>query len=201
MDEETRKRIFDPFFTTKERGRGTGLGLASAYGIIKNHGGIISVQSETGKGTTFSIYLPASDKPVSEAEIVPEEHISGTGTILLIDDEEMILDVGKALLEKLGYQVMAAGGGRQGLEIYRQNPANIDLVILDMIMPEMNGAETYERLKKLDPRVKVLFSSGYTMDGVANDILKQSSPSFIQKPFDLKKISHKVREVLQNPEP
>ena len=201
MDDETRKRIFDPFFTTKERGRGTGLGLASAYGIIKNHDGIISVQSETGKGTTFTIYLPASDKPVSEAEIAPEEHLSGTGTILLIDDEEMILDVGKALLEKLGYQVLAAGGGRQGLEIYGQNAANIDLVILDMIMPEMTGAETYELLKEMDPRVKVLFSSGYTMDGVANDILKQSSPSFIQKPFDLKKISHKVREALQNPEP
>ena len=111
----------------------------------------------------------------------------------------MIIDVGKALLEKLGYRVLAAVGGRQGLEIYRQNPAEIELVILDMIMPEMNGAETYERLKEMDPRVKVLFSSGYTMGSVANDILKQGSHSFIQKPFDLKKISHKVRQALLTP--
>ena len=109
----------------------------------------------------------------------------------------MILDVGKALLEKLGYQVLVAAGGRAGLEIYRQNPAKIDLVILDMIMPEMNGSEAYERLIKIDPRVKVLLSSGYAMDGVANDILKQSGLSFIQKPFDIQKLSHKIRETIQ----
>jgi signal transduction histidine kinase/ActR/RegA family two-component response regulator len=201
MDGETRKRIFDPFFTTKERGRGTGLGLASAYGIIKNHEGIITVRSEKGKGTTFTIYLPVSDIPVREVRIAPEEQLSGAGTILLIDDEEMILDVGKALLQKLGYQVLVAASGRKGLEIYRQNPAKIDLIILDMIMPEMNGGETYERLREIDPRVKVLLSSGYTMDGVANDILKQGPHCFIQKPFDIKKLSRKVRKALQNPEP
>ena len=201
MDDETRKRIFDPFFTTKERGRGTGLGLASAYGIIKNHEGIITVRSEKGEGTTFTIYLPVSDLPVREVRIAPEEQLSGAGTILLIDDEEIILDVGKALLQKLGYQVLVAASGREGLEIYRQNPAKIDLVILDMIMPEMNGGETYERLKEMDRRVKVLFSSGYTMDGVANDILKQGPHSFIQKPFDIKKFSRKIRKALQNPEP
>ncbi len=100
----------------------------------------------------------------------------------------MILDVGKALLQKLGYQVLVAASGRKGLEIYRQNPAKIDLIILDMIMPEMNGGETYERLREIDPRVKVLLSSGYTMDGVANDILKQGPHCFIQKPFDIKKV-------------
>ena len=198
MDDETCKRIFDPFFTTKQRGRGTGLGLASAYGIIKNHDGIITARSEKGQGTTFTIYLPASDKPVSQVEIAPEERLSGTGTILLIDDEDMILDVGQALLEKLGYQVLVAAGGSAGLEIYRQNTAKIDLVILDMIMPEMNGAETYERLKEMDSGVKVLFSSGYTMDRVANDIIKQGSQSFIQKPFDIKKLSLKIREAMQN---
>ena len=201
MDDETCKRIFDPFFTTKERGRGTGLGLASAYGIIKNHEGIITVRSEKGKGTTFTIYLPVSDIPVREVRIAPEEQLTGAGTILLIDDEEMILDVGKALLQKLGYQVLVAASGREGLEIYRQTPAKIDLIILDMIMPEMNGGETYEGLKEIDPRVKVLLSSGYTLDGVANDILKQGPHSFIQKPFDIKKLSRKVRKALQNPEP
>jgi CheY-like chemotaxis protein len=198
MDEKTCKRIFDPFFTTKERGRGTGLGLASAYGIIKNHDGIITAQSEKGKGTTFIIYLPASDKPVREAEVEPEVRFSGTGTILLIDDEDMILTVGKALLEKLGYQVLVAAGGSAGLEIYRQDRTKIDLVILDVIMPEMNGAETFERLYEIDSRVKVLFSSGYTMDSVAHDILKQGCQSFIQKPFDIKQLSLKIREALQD---
>jgi len=197
MDAETRKRIFDPFFTTKERGRGTGLGLASAYGIIKNHGGIITARSEKGEGTTFTIYLPASDKPASRGVIAPERQLSGEGLILIVDDEEMILDVGKALLEKLGYQVLVAGGGREGLEIYRQRSREIDLVILDMIMPDINGGETYQRLKEINPRVKVLLSSGYTVDGVAKDILKQNPLSFIQKPFDIKKLSHKVREALQ----
>jgi len=197
MDEATRKRIFDPFFTTKERGRGTGLGLASAYGIIKNHDGIISASSEKGQGASFTIYLPASDHAVSEIETAPEKQLPGTGTILLIDDEDMILEVGKAMLEKLGYRVIAAAGGRQGLEIYRRDSAEIDLVILDMIMPEMNGAETYEHLKEIDPRVIVLFSSGYTIGSVANDVIKQGSHNFIQKPFDLKKISQKIRQALQ----
>ena len=173
--------------------------VASAYGIIKNHDGIIVAQSEKNKGTTFTIYLPASDKPVSKAEIAPGQQFSGTGTILLIDDEDMILDVGKTLLEKLGYEVLVAAGGSEGLEIYRQNIAKIDLVILDMIMPEMNGSEAYERLIKMDPRVKVLLSSGYAMDGVANDIFKQRGLSFIQKPFDIQKLSHKVREAIQKP--
>jgi PAS domain S-box-containing protein len=198
MDDDTCKRIFDPFFTTKERGRGTGLGLASAYGIIKNHDGMITAQSEKGQGTTFTFYLPASDKAVSRVEIAPEPQFSGTGTILLIDDEDMILDVGKAMLEKLGYQVLVAAGGREGLETYRQNRQRIDLVILDMIMPEMNGRETYEQLKAINPRLKVLLSSGYTMDGVADEPLKQSYHSFIQKPFDLQKLSHKIREAMQD---
>ncbi|UCD80859.1 MAG: response regulator, partial [Desulfobacterales bacterium] len=197
MDNETRKRIFDPFFTTKERGRGTGLGLASAYGIIKNHDGIITAQSEEGKGTTFTIYLPASDKPVTEARDVTEEPSAGVGTVLLIDDEEMILDVGKSMLQKLGYHVLVAGSGSEALEIYRKDPNEIDLVILDLIMPEMNGGETYDRLKEIDPRVRVLFSSGYSLDGMANDILKNGSVGFIQKPFDIKKLSQNVRRALK----
>ena len=197
MDNETRKRIFDPFFTTKERGRGTGLGLASAYGIIKNHEGIITAQSEKGRGTTFTIYLPASDKPVCEVKSLPAEPAAGVGTILLIDDEDMILEVGKSMLEKLGYQVLVAGSGSEALEIYCRQPDEIDLVILDLIMPEMNGRETYDRLKEMDPRVRVLFSSGYSMDGVANDILKIDSVGFIQKPFDIEKLSRNVRQVMK----
>jgi signal transduction histidine kinase len=198
MDAETRKRIFDPFFTTKERGRGTGLGLASAYGIINNHDGIITVRSQKGQGTTFTIYLPASDKAVHEAPTATPAQLEGTGTILIVDDEEMILDVGKALLEKLGYRILTAASGPAALEILRRNPAEIDLVILDMIMPEMNGAETYKRLKEIDPGLRVLLCSGYSMDGVANDILRDSTDGFIQKPFDINKLSVKVRELLES---
>ena len=200
MDDETRKRIFDPFFTTKERGRGTGLGLASAYGIIKNHDGIIKVQSDMGKGSTFTVYLPASDKPVIKSDPVTEEPAAGAGTILLVDDEEMILEVGKSMLERLGYQVLTAGGGSEALKIFRQDPAQFDLVILDLIMPEMNGGETYERLKKIDPRIRVLFSSGYSKDKVANEILKDACACFIQKPFDLEKLSRNVGQALKQPE-
>ena len=199
MDDDTCKRIFDPFFTTKERGRGTGLGLASAYGIINNHGGIISAHSEIGKGTSFTMYLPASSKTARKPEIEPERQLSGEGVILLIDDESMILDVGKALLERLGYEVLVADGGRKGLEIFRQQSRDIDLVILDMVMPDMSGGETYERLKEMDPHVNVLLASGYSMDGVANDILEQGTQNFIQKPFDIQKLSRKVSQALLNP--
>ena len=197
MDDDTRKRIFDPFFTTKERGRGTGLGLASVYGIIKNHDGIITAQSEKGKGATFTIYLPATDKPVSDTDIVAEKPTAGVGTILLIDDEEMILDVGKSMLERLGYRVLVAAGGSEALEIFRKDPKQVDLIILDLIMPEMNGSEAYDRLKEIEPRIKVLFSSGYTKEGVANDILRDASIGFIQKPFDIEKLSRNVRRAMK----
>jgi CheY-like chemotaxis protein len=200
MDDETRKRIFDPFFTTKVRGRGTGLGLASAYGIIKNHDGIIKVQSDRGKGSTFTVYLPASDKPVNESASVAEQPAAGSGTILLVDDEEMILGVGKSMLERLGYRVLTAGSGSEAIKIFRQDPAQIDLVILDLIMPELNGGETYERLKEIDPLIRVLFSSGYSKDGVASEILKDATACFIQKPFDLEKLSRNVRQALQQTE-
>jgi len=199
MDNETRKRIFDPFFTTKDRGRGTGLGLASAYGIIKNHDGIITAHSEKGKGAIFTIYLPASDKPVRDSKILSEEPAAGAGTILLIDDEEMILDVGKSMLQKLGYDVLVAGSGNEAIDIYRKDPIEIDLVILDLIMPEMNGSATFRQLKEINPRVRVLFSSGYSREGVANEISRHECVGFIQKPFDIKKLSQSVRQALKKP--
>jgi signal transduction histidine kinase len=196
MDPATRKRIFEPFFTTKEKERGTGLGLASAYGIIKNHDGIITVQSEKGKGTTFTIYLPASEKVVSDVKILPDEQVPGEGTILLVDDEELILDVGKGILDKLGYHTLIADSGKEAIEIYRENQNMIALVILDLVMPEMNGRETYERLKEINPQIKILLSSGYSIDGAARDILKGSSDGFIQKPFDVKILSCKIDQLL-----
>ena len=140
MDRATRERIFDPFFTTKEMGRGTGLGLASAYGIIKNHGGFINVYSEKGNGATFSVYLPASRKEaVNEEPKAKEDALSGSETILFVDDEEMIIDVVAELLRRLGYTVMAVKSGKEALAVYRDHKAKIDIVVLDMIMPDMNG--------------------------------------------------------------
>ena len=196
MDEKTRQRIFEPFFTSKEMGRGTGLGLASAYGIIKNHGGIINVYSEKGKGASFSIYLPASEKEVVKEKESSEELLKGTETVLLVDDEDMIIDVGKKLLETLGYNVLIARGGREAIEIYNKNKGSVDMVILDMIMPHMSGGETYDHLKQTNPHIKVLLSSGYTINGQASEILDRGCNGFIQKPFNRKALSHKIREIL-----
>ena len=196
MDKNTQERMFEPFFTTKKMGRGTGLGLASAYGIIKNHGGIISVYSEKDEGTTFNIYLPASDKEVLELEEKSHEILKGTETILLVDDEEIIIDVGKEVLEELGYRVLIAQRGKEAIEVYRANAEDIDLVVLDMIMPDMGGGETFDKLKEMDQGVKVLLSSGYSINGDAQQVLDRGCMGFIQKPFNLTAISQKIREIL-----
>jgi PAS domain S-box-containing protein len=196
MDEKDMKRIFDPFFTTKEMGRGTGLGLASAYGIIKGHGGYIDVESKKGHGTTFNIYLPATEKKVERTVKAAEQIIEGTGTILLVDDEAMVLDVGVMLLERLGYTVLQAKGGREAVGVYKQNQDKIDIVILDMIMPDMGGGETYDKMKVINPNVKVLLSSGYSIDGQAKEILARGCDGFIQKPFTMKDLTQSIREIL-----
>jgi PAS domain S-box-containing protein len=196
MDEATREKIFDPFFTTQEMGTGTGLGLASVYGIVKNHGGFINVYSEKGEGTTFNIYLPVSEKEVLEEKKPTGEVVKGEGTILFVDDEEMITDVGELLLEKLGYHVLTAKSGQEALDVYGKNMDDIDLVILDMIMPGMGGGETYDRLKEIKPDIKVLLSSGYSINGQAQEIMDRGCNAFIQKPFSLKEISQIIREHL-----
>lgn len=196
MNKKTLDLIFDPFFTTKERGRGTGLGLASVYGIIKSHGGYIDVESKRRKGTTFSIYLLASKKKARKVIKTSERVIKGTGTVLLVDDEEVILEVGKALLETIGYRVLTAKDGKDAVKVYKKRKAEIDIIVLDMVMPDMGGGKTYDRLKKIDPDIKVLLSSGYSIEGEAAEILKRGCNGFIQKPFMIKQLSEKIMEIL-----
>jgi two-component system cell cycle sensor histidine kinase/response regulator CckA len=196
MPDNIRQRIFDPFFTTKHKSRGTGLGLASAYGIIKNHGGIITVYSETALGTTFNIYLPLSEKESDQDAPAESDMLMGSETILLVDDEKMILEVGAAMLVKLGYQVIAADGGEPAVAKLLQMGDQIDLVILDMIMPGMDGGTTFDRIRAQLPTMPVLLSSGYAMNGRATEILERGCNGFIQKPFNLSELSKKVREVL-----
>ena len=197
IDKETQERIFEPFFTTKEMGRGTGLGLASVYGIIKSHGGYINVYSEKERGTVFTIYLPASAKEVlRDEEGSPAMLVKGTGTILLIDDEKMILEVGLELLEELGYTVLSAMSGQEAIDVFQKDQDNIDLVIMDMIMPGMGGGETFDRLKEINPEVKVLLSSGYSINGQATKIIRRGCDGFIQKPFNMNQLAEKIQKIL-----
>jgi nitrogen-specific signal transduction histidine kinase/ActR/RegA family two-component response regulator len=197
MDKNIQKRIFEPFFTTKDVGKGSGLGLASAYGIIKNHGGLINCYSEPGHGTTFNIYLPAYKKVVTEEKEPIEVALKGSGTVLLVDDEELVVKIGKRMLEGLGYKVVPAKSGDEALKIYSHRPDGIDLVILDLIMPHMHGGEVFDRMKEINPRVRVLLSSGYSLSGQAEKIMERGCDGFIQKPFNTVQLSRKIREILE----
>ena len=197
MDKDIMAHVFEPFFTTKELGRGTGLGLASAYGIVTGHGGYIDVDSEVGKGSTFKIYLPVTNKAVQE-KFEPRKKITeGKGMILLVDDEEGILNIAAKILRKLGYTVLEAGSGQKALEIYKDHKDRFDMVILDMIMPHMGGGETFDRIREINPLAKVMLSSGYSIGGQARDILNKGCNGFIQKPFSMANLANKVAEILK----
>ncbi len=197
IDVENQQKIFEPFFTTKGIGIGTGLGLASVYGIMKNHEGFINVYSKKGCGTTFTLYFPASERNImSENLQLSGEIRTGTGTILLVDDEEMIAEVGAEMLQALGYEVLTGFNGKEALQIFDEHQEKIDLVILDMIMPDMSGGEVFDHLKKKDESIKVMLSSGYSVNGQAQDILDRGCNGFIQKPFTLEDLSKKVGEIL-----
>ncbi|WP_372677005.1 response regulator [Desulfosarcina sp.] len=203
MDEKNIQRIFEPFYTTRPMGEGTGLGLASVFGIIKKHKGIITVDSQVGKGTTFSIYIPAArilqrpkekDKPRVIASGKPLE--KGSGTILVVDDEEYILNADKAMLNELGYEVLLANGGKEALRIFEENKDRINLLILDLIMPDLSGEIVYDRIKVIRPDVRVILSSGYSIEGQAESILKRGCDGFIQKPYNLNQLALKIKQIL-----
>ena len=203
MDEKTVERIFEPFYTTRPMGESTGLGLASVFGIIKKHQGIITVDSQVGSGTLFSIYLPAArilQKPkerdklrVASSEKLPEK---GSGTILVVDDEEYILNADKAMLNELGYEVLLANGGKEALRVFDENKDRINLMILDLIMPDLGGEIVFDRIKSSRPDIRVILSSGYCIEGLAESIMKKGCDGFIQKPYNLNQLARKIKEIL-----
>ncbi len=197
MDEQTIEKVFEPFFTTREMGHGSGLGLASVYGVIKNHRGIIDVTNVEGRGTRFDIYLPATEVESEKDEMAdPTEASAESETVLIVDDERTVLMVSTELLDALGYNVLAAASGKEAVEVYRLNKDRISAVILDMVMLDMGGGEVFEAMKAINPDVRVILSSGYTLDGQAAGIMKQGCKAFMQKPFNMDDLSKKIREVL-----
>jgi PAS domain S-box-containing protein len=197
MDAAVQRRVFEPFYTTKPRGQGTGLGLASAYNIIKNHAGFITLYSEKGKGSTFHLFLPAACEQAEAEPSAPQEvMVGGEGGILLVDDEEMIVEVASEMLRSLGYRVISAGKGTEALERLSESPDDVDLVILDLVMPEMSGRELFDRIRRVKPGIKVLLASGYSLDGQASGLLERGCSGFIQKPFKLGELSRKINEIL-----
>jgi two-component system cell cycle sensor histidine kinase/response regulator CckA len=197
MDEKTMSRIFDPFFTTKEMGRGTGLGMASVYGIVKGHGGYIEVRSKKDHGASFSIFFPASDKAPVDLFYEPKKPSKGKGKILLVEDEQDVLEACANMMKILGYTVLTAKGGREAIEIYKEQKDSIDLILLDMVMPDMSGSKTFDALKEINPDVSVLLSSGYSIDGRASEILERGCKGFIQKPYNTELLSEKIKSIIE----
>jgi len=196
MDPETMKHIFEPFFTTKETGKGTGMGLAMVYGVVKNHNGFITVESEVGKGSVFTIYLPAVEKVLEERKVETECPIRGTGTILVVDDEEPIRALLRDSLTGLGYNIIEAQNGKEAIEIVKTRGGTIDLVILDLIMPVMGGEETLARLKEIAPHIKVIIATGFGVSESLQDVFRNKGvEGFINKPFNITELSRIIKTV------
>jgi PAS domain S-box-containing protein len=196
MNEATLARIFEPFFTTRGVGQGTGLGLPSVYGIVKHHGGFVRVESALNKGSSFALFLPTTDLPWAEEKPTPAQFHCGQGTILVVDDEPQVLKVCSLMLKRLGYKVLTAPGGKQALELLRQDGEKISLVILDLTMPELNGVQTFHALRELCPGLKVLLASGYSLEGQAQELLDSGCNGFIQKPFGLEALSAGLARII-----
>ena len=200
MDSETIKHVFEPFFTTKEPGKGTGLGLATVHGIVKQHEGSIQVYSESGYGTTFKIYFPCIHKPIEDVPPHPTRHDSGYGseTILLAEDEEAVRDVVAHILKNRGYTVIAAQNADECLRLARQHNGPIHLLLTDVIMPRMNGRELFRRLSAFLPDLEVLYMSGYTDDVIAHHGILEEGIHLLQKPVSIHTLTSKIRELLDN---
>jgi len=195
---ELQMKIFDPFFTTKEKGSGSGLGLSMAYNIIHQHQGFIELKSEAGRGSEFIIYLPElfEHSGMTETELPPPAEIPGSGTVLIVDDEEAIRKTAAGMLRGLGYTPVVAHDGGEGLSIYRERGREIDLVLLDMVMPGLSGRDVYVRLKEVDPQVKVLLSSGFFNDPRVNDVMAMGADGFLKKPYSTSALSHALHRIL-----
>jgi CheY-like chemotaxis protein len=199
MDKDIMAHIFEPFFTTKTVGHGTGLGLATVYGIVKQNNGFINVYSEPRKGTTFKIYLPRfmSDNNESRAILPTEIPQGGKETILLVEDETTVLKMSKRMLDTLGYTVLVANTPSQAIHLTQSHADAIDLLITDVVMPEMNGRDLAKHLKTIQPDLKILFMSGYTADVIAHHGVLEKGVSFISKPFSMEELATKVRQTIE----
>ena len=198
MDKETQSRIFEPFFTTKENGKGTGLGLSTVYGIAKQSGGYLMVESEPGCGATFVIYLPRVEDATERRDAKPlgRAPAGGSETVLLVEDEQSVRQLVRETLEARGYRVLEAENGEAGLAVAARHERPIELVITDVVMPELGGRELAQRLLQARPKIKVLYLSGYTEDAIVSEGTIDSGNAFLQKPFTLQSLARKVREVL-----
>jgi signal transduction histidine kinase/ActR/RegA family two-component response regulator len=200
MDDETKKNIFDPFFTTKERDKGTGLGLSIVHGIVQRHNGLIDVQSDKDEGTTFSVYLPLAQvlEKSEMTDLEKEELKGGQEKILIVEDEDSLREILKDVLVPLGYEIIEARDGEEAVHIYEESAPSVDLIILDIGMPKLQGDEVYQKIREIDPEASVLVASGYLEHDIKSKLLSLGVKEFLQKPYSLKEVALTVRKILDS---
>jgi PAS domain S-box-containing protein len=196
MSKETQRKAFEPFFTTKSEGKGTGLGLSSVYGTIRNHGGAINIYSALGHGSTFRIYLPVAESEIPPVENIKPVMITGSGRILIVDDEPMLRALAADMLRNLGYQADTCKDGQEAVEYYQNHWKEIDLVILDMIMPRMDGRDAFKAMQQINPKIRAILSSGYSINGKAQEILDDGVMAFVGKPFKRQELASTIAQVM-----
>ena len=200
MDEKTRSRVFDPFFTTKEKVGGTGMGLSTVYGIVKQNNGYVWVYSEPGKGTTFKVYFPkvAEDVTAGKEQAKVSDEISGSETVLIVEDNDALRKLAKNVLRKYGYEILEAENGEKALNVSETHEGPIHLLLTDVVMPRMSGTDLSEKLRSIRPETRVIYMSGYTADAIVRNGILRQNINFIEKPFSLESLAKKVRQVLDN---